>query len=68
MIAVQIKLFACCSSGISKKIRDSYFMLFNNPINRHSSVRWNDGGVVKMLLVAAFLLLTGFILDKSVIT
>ena len=30
-----------------------------------SSVRWNDGGVARMWLAAAFLLLIGFILDKS---
>ncbi|MEI6416589.1 MAG: S8 family peptidase [Verrucomicrobiota bacterium] len=30
-----------------------------------SSVRWNDGGVVRMWLVAVFLLLIGFILYKS---
>ncbi|MCX6958384.1 MAG: hypothetical protein NT164_07600 [Verrucomicrobiae bacterium] len=32
-----------------------------------SSVRWNDGGVAGMWLVASCLLLIGFIFGKSVI-
>ena len=67
-LTVNSHLSSSYQKNLKKLMRIKQHFYENKSKDRQSldsSVRWNDGGVVRMWLVAVFLLLIGFILYKS---